>query len=85
MTSDKEASLSDLPGLIRQILRPRADDVFYHYCSVETFRLICEHKRLRFSDINMLNDYNENTWGYRIFEEAASMMLSKPAPPDMEV
>lgn len=34
--------------------------VFYHYCSMETFRLICDVKTLRYSDINMMNDVAES-------------------------
>jgi hypothetical protein len=80
----EEKPPEELPGVLKHILWPGASDVFYHYCSVETFRLICEKKTLRFSDINMMNDYQENAWGYRIFEEAAGLMLRKPAPPGLE-
>jgi len=33
---------------------PKDHEIFYHYCSNETLRLICENKTLRFSDVNML-------------------------------
>lgn len=61
---------------ISRLLKPNADETFYHYCSVDTFKAICENKNLRFSDINMLNDYQEWKWGYRIFEESASEILN---------
>ena len=71
------------PGFLNNILSPRDDDVFYHYCSVETFRLICETKTLRFSDINLMNDAAETRWGYSIFEHAANEIL-KRKPPGLE-
>jgi hypothetical protein len=43
---------------------------------VETFQAICERKTIRFSDINMMNDYHEVRWGYRIFEIAATELLN---------
>jgi hypothetical protein len=61
---------------ISRILQPNPNDVFYHYCSVQTFQAICEHKKIRFSDINMLNDYYEARWSYRIFELAATELLN---------
>jgi hypothetical protein len=62
--------------LISRVLKPNPQDVFYHYCSVQTFQAICEHRKIRFSDINMLNDYHEARWGYRIFELAANEILN---------
>src|SRR3979490_209427 len=56
---------------------PKDHEIFYHYCSNETLRLICENKTLRFSDVNMLNDYAESIWGYRVFEDAASILLRR--------
>ena len=61
---------------ISRVLQPNPEDVFYHYCSVQTFQAICEHKKIRFSDINMLNDYYEARWSYRIFELAATELLN---------
>src|ERR1700686_4490856 len=57
--------------MIHRVFDPADTDIFYHYCSNETFRLICENKTLRFSDVNMLNDYAESRWGYSVFEDAA--------------
>jgi hypothetical protein len=69
----------DVPRIIHRVFDPTDADVFYHYCSNETLRLICEHKTLRFSDINMLNDYAESRWGYMIFEDAATLLLRREA------
>ncbi len=38
---------------------------------------ICEHKSLRFSDINMMNDEAESAYGYSIFENAADVLLKE--------
>jgi hypothetical protein len=62
-------------GMFKHYLRYKPDTIFYHYCSTETFRTICETKRLRFSDINMMNDYQEWSYGYTVFEEAANVLL----------
>ena len=74
---------NQLPLLFQHILEPIPDEIFYHYCSLETLRLICESKTLRFSDINMMNDYSENIWGYRIFEKAATYWLHAALPADL--
>jgi len=62
--------------LVSRLLEPSADDIFYHYCSTETFHAICEWKTVRFSDINMMNDFQEARWSYRIFEQAATELLN---------
>ena len=49
----------------------------YHYCSSETLKIILESGRLRFTDINMLNDAHETRWGYSVFEEAADRILKR--------
>jgi hypothetical protein len=61
--------------LFRHFLRHKPGDIFYHYCSTETLRTICETKTLRFSDINMMNDYAESAYGYNIFEQAAGRLI----------
>ncbi|MET3990587.1 hypothetical protein ABID65_002222 [Bradyrhizobium sp. S3.9.2] len=58
-----------------------AGRIFYHYCSMETFRVICETKALRYSDINMMNDVTEYAWGYRVFEDAATRLLKLDPKP----
>ncbi|WP_159728301.1 DUF2971 domain-containing protein [Methylosinus sp. Ce-a6] len=34
------------------------------------------NKKIRFSDINMMNDYQEERWGYRVFELAVTNILN---------
>ncbi len=51
------------------------DLLFYHYCSPETFLSICSGKKLRFSDLNSMNDHLENIWGYNIWIEVANDLL----------
>jgi len=63
--------------LIGRLLEPTADQLVYHYCSAESFQAILESGRLRFSDINMLNDSTEYRWGYSIFEEAATRLIKR--------
>jgi hypothetical protein len=63
------------PILFNRSYRPSDDAIFYHYCNAETLRSIVMTKTLRFGDVNMMNDYGETAWGYRIFEEAASRLL----------
>jgi hypothetical protein len=41
-----------------------------------------ESGRLRFSDINMLNDAVEYRWGYSIFEEAATRLIKRIGVPE---
>ncbi|MGX1164485.1 dienelactone hydrolase [Bradyrhizobium sp. USDA 372] len=53
-----------------------AGQIYYHYCSMETFRLICEMKTLRYSDINMMNDVAENAWGLASASERLERQLS---------
>jgi hypothetical protein len=63
--------------IIDRVFDPADNEIFYHYCSNETLRLICQNKTLRLSDVNMLNDYAESRWGYHIFEQAASYLLQR--------
>jgi Protein of unknown function (DUF2971) len=62
--------------LVTRVLIPKPDDVFFHYCSTETLMAICEKKNIRFSDVNMMNDHAESSYGYKIFEEAATKILN---------
>lgn len=61
--------------LISRIFEPKKDQLLYHYCSVETLAAIAEYKTIRFSDVNMMNDYNESGYAYYLFEEAADALL----------
>jgi hypothetical protein len=67
--------------LMSRIFEPRADQLLYHYCSPESFEAILESGRLRFTDINMLNDSAEHRWGYSIFEQAATRLLKRTGVP----
>ena len=58
-----------------RLYQPKPNDIFYHYCSVETFKAICENRTMRFGDINMMNDYGESQYGYTVFEAAATAIL----------
>jgi hypothetical protein len=61
--------------LLDRLFEPNDQDILYHYCSAASFQAIVESKRIRFSDINMLNDAEEMRWGYHIFEKAAGELL----------
>lgn len=63
---------TELMGLIDN---PPDDMIFYHYCSPETYLSICTGKRLRFSDLNSMNDYLEGSWGYNKFIEVCNQLL----------
>jgi len=65
---------------IERVLKPSDDQIIYHYCSNEAFLAICEAKSLRLSDVNMMNDYAEGRWGYRLFEQAANALLHQNIP-----
>lgn len=53
---------------------PTDQDVFYHYCSFETFHAICESRCIRFSDVEMLNDLEERSYGRAILQEGAAAL-----------
>lgn len=56
-------------------LKPGPGTVLYHYCSTATLLAILEHEKLRFSDLNMMNDPREWRYCYELFEEAATALL----------
>ena len=58
-----------------RILSPGPETVLYHYCSTATLLSILEHGKLRFSDINMMNDPHEWRYCYELFEQAATALL----------
>lgn len=60
-----------------RLFEPTGDQLVYHYCSPESFQAILESGRLRFSDINMMNDSTEHRWGYSVFEEAATRLIKR--------
>jgi hypothetical protein len=55
--------------------KPTDGEIIYHYCGSQPFMSIIDSGRIRLSDVNMLNDYLEVKWGYRIFEAAATELL----------
>lgn len=75
-TAEEVAKMYNWPAFT-----PADDDVFYHYCSNETLRLIAEKRTLRLTDINMMTDYGESIYGYGVFKQAAADILSLPKPP----
>lgn len=68
--------------LMSRLFEPREGQRLYHYCSADSFRAILESGKLRFSDINMLNDASEHRWGYAIFEEAATRLIKRVGVPE---
>ena len=44
------------------------ENIAYHYASEETFFKILESKKIRLSDITMMNDSDEYSCGFRIIE-----------------
>lgn len=71
-----------MPMLINRLYEPTETDVLYHYCSVSTLQAILSSGRIRFTDINMLNDSEEVRWGYSAFEEAATRLVNRTGIPD---
>lgn len=61
--------------VLQHLYRPAPTDVLYHYCSMEAFEAIVRSGKIRVSDINMMNDFAEMSWGYGVFEEAATRIL----------
>lgn len=69
--------------MLHNRVRPRdTDGVIYHYCSANTLVSIIQNKTVRFSDLNMMNDAQEGLWGYRVFEEAATRLITRQGIPD---
>lgn len=60
-----------------RVLDLEPGSVLYHYCSTQTLLSILECGRIRFSDINMMNDPQEWSYCYKIFERAANLLLEK--------
>jgi hypothetical protein len=61
--------------LISRLYEPAENEVLFHYCSASSFQSIVETGKVRFTDINMLNDTAEMHWGYSVFEEAAGRLI----------
>ncbi|WHZ41838.1 DUF2971 domain-containing protein [Rahnella bonaserana] len=58
--------------LVERKYIPSKGDIIYHYCSAETFNLICTNKKLRFTDIFSMNDFMELQWGYHQWIKVAN-------------
>lgn len=75
--------------LLDRLHEPGLDDILYHYCSAATLQAILTSRRIRFTDINMLNDAQEVRWAYSVFEEAATRLIKRmdipPAVPDIDL
>ena len=68
-----------------RVLNAGSDCILYHYCSTATFLSIVQTEKLRFSDVNMMNDVNEWGYGYGLFESAANALLELvPQKPALE-
>lgn len=50
------------------------NNIFYHYCSADTFLAICSSKKLRFSSLYQMNDHMEKRWGYNIWVEVTKKL-----------
>lgn len=68
---------SDFFELMGLIDNPPEGTSFYHYCSPETFLSICNGKKLRFSDMNSMNDFLEGSWGYELFIKLGNELLKR--------
>ena len=58
-----------------RVFKPSPESVLYHYCSTATLLSILENDKLRFSDVNMMNDPQEWRYCYELFERSANTLL----------
>lgn len=65
-----------------RFFKPEADQLLYHYCSAQTLMAILGSQKIRFSDINMMNDGQEMRWGYSVFEASATQFLRRQRVPE---
>ena len=49
--------------------KPNADDIWYHYCSANSFMSIIKNKTLRFCDLRHMNDKKELSYAEEMFFE----------------
>lgn len=68
------STYSELMGVIDNCPE---DLIFYHYCSSDTFLAICTGKKLRFSDMNSMNDSLEGSWGYDLLIQVGNKLISE--------
>ncbi|WP_242153290.1 DUF2971 domain-containing protein [Sphingomonas sp. BAUL-RG-20F-R05-02] len=71
----EEDATPSLPTIHDRVFRPDPNAALYHYCSTATFLAVVEGGKLRFSDVNMMNDARETAYGYGVFESAATAAL----------
>ncbi|MEH6660819.1 MAG: DUF2971 domain-containing protein [Parasphingorhabdus sp.] len=71
----KKKSEKDHSTVYNRVFNPQPGCTLYHYCSSSTLLSILEHGKLRFSDINMMNDPREWGYAYELFERAANALL----------
>jgi len=69
--------------LLDRKFEPGREDILYHYCSASSFEAIVRTGSIRFSDINMMNDAQEMRWGYKVFEDAATELLTSKIPDEL--
>lgn len=48
---------------------PRPNEIWYHYCSAESFMAITKNKTLRLCDLRHMNDMTELIYGRSLFDE----------------
>jgi hypothetical protein len=63
--------------LIERLRAKDHEGIMYHYCSAQTFLSILQNRTIRFSYVNLLNDAEEASWGYAIFQEAVELLSKR--------
>lgn len=71
-TSSYGASLPRLAHRFPEVPTSR----IYHYCSPETFLVICRRPSVRACDINKMNDHLEFQWGFAVLQDAVKLFRS---------
>ncbi|MEQ1551632.1 DUF2971 domain-containing protein [Sphingorhabdus sp.] len=81
----KRKAKMSLGTVYDRVFKPGPDCILYHYCSSATFLSILETGKMRFGDVNMMNDVSEWGYCYRLFESAANALLDLiPEKPALE-
>ena len=55
---------------------PKADEIIYHYCSLDTFVNIVRGNKLWLSNVFCMNDYEEHRWFRRLVQKVAKEMVA---------
>lgn len=74
--------MNKIPSLIKQY-EPKQDEIWYHYCSAESFMAITKNKTLRFCDLRHMNDMTELIYGERLFDEL--LFIREVSPEHREI